>query len=353
MIARVIAARIGRFFTSPRIRDRLAFLEAKERSAGRGVPIARTPYFCPGCPHNTSTKVPEGSARWPASAATTWPVWMDRNTGTFTHMGGEGAAWIGQAPFTDERTSSPTWATAPTFHSGSLAIRAAVAAGVNGITYKILYNDAVAMTGGQPVDGNLTVPQIAAPAASRRRAHVVVVTDGTDRRLRPCGRHAPRRPDPPPRRAGRHPARTARMPRRLGHGLRPDLRRREAPPQEARQDDRPAAPRLHQRGRVRRLRRLRRAIQLPGHPAGGNRVRPQAPDRPVGLQQGLLLRQRLLPELRHHRRRQPAGRGAAWQVGSDAAVRRPASAHLPPTARALTASSSPAWAAPAWSPSAR
>jgi indolepyruvate ferredoxin oxidoreductase len=179
-IARVIANRIGRHFTSTRIRDRLAIIEAKERSASPVIPIARTPYFCPGCPHNTSTRVPEGSRALAGIGCHFMVLWMDRDTATFSHMGGEGAAWMGQAPFTEQRHVFVNLGDGTYFHSGSLAIRAAVASGVNA-TYKILYNDAVAMTGGQPHDGNLSVPQIAHQLHAEGVHHVVVVTDGTPR----------------------------------------------------------------------------------------------------------------------------------------------------------------------------
>jgi indolepyruvate ferredoxin oxidoreductase len=179
-IARVIADRIGRHFTSTRIRDRLAIIEAKEHSASPVIPIARTPYFCPGCPHNSSTRVPEGSRALAGIGCHFMVLWMDRDTATFSHMGGEGAAWMGQAPFTEQRHVFVNLGDGTYFHSGSLAIRAAVASGVNA-TYKILYNDAVAMTGGQPHDGNLSVPQIAHQLHAEGVHHVVVVTDGTPR----------------------------------------------------------------------------------------------------------------------------------------------------------------------------
>ena len=182
-IARVIADRIsklsGRHFTSPRIRDRLAVIEAKERAAAPMIQVMRTPYFCPGCPHNTSTCVPEGSRALAGIGCHFMALWMNRSTTTYSHMGGEGAAWMGQAPFTEQRHVFVNLGDGTYFHSGSLAIRAAVASGVNA-TYKILYNDAVAMTGGQPVDGNLTVPQIAAQLHAEGVHHVVVVTDGTN-----------------------------------------------------------------------------------------------------------------------------------------------------------------------------
>ncbi len=179
-IARVIAERIGRHFTSPRIRERLAVIEAKERSAAPVIPIARTPYFCPGCPHNTSTRVPEGSRALAGIGCHYMVLWMNRDTTTFCHMGGEGAAWMGQAPFTEQRHVFANLGDGTYFHSGVLAVRAVVASGVN-LTYKILYNDAVAMTGGQPVDGSLTVPQIAAQLQAEGVHHLVVVTDGTPR----------------------------------------------------------------------------------------------------------------------------------------------------------------------------
>jgi hypothetical protein len=355
-IARVIAERIGRHFTSPRIRDRLALLEAKEGAASPVIPVARTPYFCPGCPHNSVDQGARGLARagrhrLPFHGAVDEP----QHRHVFAH-GRRRRGLDGQAPFTEQRTSSSTSATAPTFHSGSLAIRAAVAAfngGTahgKGVTYKILYNDAVAMTGGQPVDGNLTVPQIAAQLHAEGVHHVVIVTDGTPSRLRPR-RSAARRAHAPPRRDGCDPARHARMSRRLGHHLRPDLRRRKAPPAQARQDDRPAATPVHQRGRLRRLRRLRHAVQLPRRGAGGNRAGTQARHRPVGLQQGLFLRKGLLPELRLGDRRQRA-QGPRRRRPGRRRIRRVASADSCADRPSPTASSSPASAAPAWSRSA-
>jgi indolepyruvate ferredoxin oxidoreductase len=180
-IARVIAERIDRYFTSPRIKQRLELIEAKERSlAGPVIPVQRLPFFCPGCPHNTSTKVPEGSMAMAGIGCHYMVTWMDRNTATFSHMGGEGAAWIGQAPFTERKHMFVNLGDGTYFHSGLLAIRAAVAANVN-ITYKLLYNDAVAMTGGQPIDGTLTVPQLAAQIRAEGVGHIVVVTDGSER----------------------------------------------------------------------------------------------------------------------------------------------------------------------------
>jgi indolepyruvate ferredoxin oxidoreductase len=180
-IARVIAQRIDRYFTSPRIKQRLELIEAKERAlAAPVIPVQRLPFFCPGCPHNTSTKVPEGSMAMAGIGCHYMVTWMDRNTATFSHMGGEGVAWIGQAPFTERKHMFVNLGDGTYFHSGLLAIRAAVAAKVD-ITYKLLYNDAVAMTGGQPIDGTLTVPQLAAQLRAEGIERIVVVTDGSAR----------------------------------------------------------------------------------------------------------------------------------------------------------------------------
>jgi indolepyruvate ferredoxin oxidoreductase len=186
MIARVIAARISRFFTSPRVEARLAFLQAKEKSlAERSVAIDRVPTFCSGCPHNTSTHVPEGSRALAGIGCHYMATWMpERRTGTFTQMGGEGVPWVGQAPFTTEPHIFANLGDGTYFHSGLMAIRQAVAAKVN-ITYKILYNDAVAMTGGQPVDGELSVPTIVRQLQAEGVGHIVVVNDGTARSYGP------------------------------------------------------------------------------------------------------------------------------------------------------------------------
>ncbi|NMG76188.1 indolepyruvate ferredoxin oxidoreductase family protein [Aromatoleum diolicum] len=186
MIARVIASRIGRFFMSARIEARLAFLEDKEKSLSeRFFAIDRVPTFCSGCPHNTSTNVPEGSRALAGIGCHYMATWMpERRTGTFTQMGGEGVPWVGQAPFTTEEHIFANLGDGTYFHSGLLAIRQAVAAKVN-ITYKILYNDAAAMTGGQPVDGELSVPIVVRQLQAEGVNHIVVVTDGTARNYGP------------------------------------------------------------------------------------------------------------------------------------------------------------------------
>ncbi|MFT3761666.1 MAG: indolepyruvate ferredoxin oxidoreductase family protein [Pseudoxanthomonas sp.] len=176
-IAAVIGRRIQRFFNTESIEQRLRWMEAKE--AEMALPRAnfpRVPHYCSGCPHNTSTNVPEGSRAMGGIGCHYMVTWMDRRTDTFTHMGGEGVTWAGQAPFTETPHVFQNLGDGTYFHSGSLAIRQSVAAGVN-ITYKILYNDAVAMTGGQPVDGPLSVPDIARQMRSEGIDRIVVVSD--------------------------------------------------------------------------------------------------------------------------------------------------------------------------------
>jgi indolepyruvate ferredoxin oxidoreductase len=177
LVARAIAARIGRFHTSEKIRERLAFLEAKEKAMAKPrLALLRTPYFCPGCPHNQSTKVPEGSCALGGVGCHLMAVWMGRNTVTISQMGGEGATWLGTAPHSGTQHIFANMGDGTYYHSGIVAIRAAIASGVN-ITYKLLYNDAVAMTGGQPVDGPLTVPQVTRQLAAEGAARIIVMSD--------------------------------------------------------------------------------------------------------------------------------------------------------------------------------
>lgn len=181
MIARVIAKRLAPIYSSPTIEERLAFLDAKEKAlAAPKHKTARTPHFCSGCPHNSSTKVPEGSRALGGIGCHYMTQWMDRSTDTFTQMGGEGATWIGQAPFTDTPHVFQNLGDGTYFHSGHLALRAAVAAGVN-ITYKILYNDAVAMTGGQPIDGELRIDQLSQQVHAEGVKRIALVSDEPDK----------------------------------------------------------------------------------------------------------------------------------------------------------------------------
>ena len=163
------------------VQARLASLDAKGRALARPRPsVARPPYFCSGCPHNTSTKVPEGSRAIAGVGCHYMAASMDRSTETFSQMGGEGATWIGQAPFTKRSHVFVNLGEGTYFHSGSLAVRACIAAGVN-VTYKLLFNDAVAMTGGQPVDGQLTVPMLARQLLAEGVKAVHVVAEEPER----------------------------------------------------------------------------------------------------------------------------------------------------------------------------
>ncbi len=150
---------------------------ADARRADNAPEIAtRTPWFCSGCPHNSSTKLPEGSRAYAGIGCHYMVQWMDRETSGFTHMGGEGANWVGEAPFSTRAHVFQNLGDGTYNHSGVQAIRAALAAGVN-ITYKILFNDAVAMTGGQPNEGGLSAPQIVREIAAMGVKPIVVVYD--------------------------------------------------------------------------------------------------------------------------------------------------------------------------------
>jgi indolepyruvate ferredoxin oxidoreductase len=138
--------------------------------------MRRQPYFCSGCPHSTSTKVPEGSQALGGVGCHYMATWMDRDTSGLTQMGGEGADWVGLAPYVDMPHVFQNMGEGTYYHSGYLAIRQAVAARAN-ITYKILFNDATAMTGGQPVDGPISVPQICQQLRGENVARIVVTTD--------------------------------------------------------------------------------------------------------------------------------------------------------------------------------
>ena len=141
---------------------------------------SRTPYFCSGCPHNSSTKVPEGSVAAAGIGCHFMALWMDRDTSGFTQMGGEGAQWVGQAPFTTRKHIFQNLGDGTYNHSGVLALRFAIASGAN-ITYKILYNDAVAMTGGQTHEGGLTVDAIARQVRAEGVERIALVSDEPDR----------------------------------------------------------------------------------------------------------------------------------------------------------------------------
>jgi indolepyruvate ferredoxin oxidoreductase len=188
IIAKAIAKRLKKLGLAPsgsdvaaRMDQRIAVIEAREKSlaATPSGGAERAPWFCSGCPHNTSTRVPEGSRAVAGIGCHYMAVWMDRSTTTFSQMGGEGVSWVGQQPFTKDKHIFANLGDGTYFHSGILAIRQSIASGVN-ITYKVLYNDAVAMTGGQRVgeraEGH-TVLQIMNSLVSEGVKKLIIVTD--------------------------------------------------------------------------------------------------------------------------------------------------------------------------------
>src|SRR3974390_3282068 len=176
-IAVAIGERLLRFGGNEELSAAIARLRGAQRELAETTDVAaRIPYFCSGCPHNTSTRVPEGSRAYAGIGCHFMAQWMDRRTLGFAQTGGEGANWIGEAPFSKREHVFQNIGDGTYNHSGYLAIRAAIASGVT-MTYKILFNDAVAMTGGQANDGGLTVPQIAQQVAAEGARRVVVVTD--------------------------------------------------------------------------------------------------------------------------------------------------------------------------------
>jgi indolepyruvate ferredoxin oxidoreductase len=187
IIARALVRRLKKLGVdgdwAARLDAQMAVLEAKEqamRSLVVSGPLAeRQPWFCSGCPHNTSTRVPEGSRAMAGIGCHFMSIWMDRATVGFTQMGGEGVPWVGQQPFSTDQHMFANLGDGTYFHSGLLAVRQSIAAGVN-ITYKILYNDAVAMTGGQQVgerpEGH-SVVQIAQSMRAEGAVKITIVTD--------------------------------------------------------------------------------------------------------------------------------------------------------------------------------
>ncbi len=176
-VAICIGERLLRVAPNDELAANVARLKSAQRALVETTDVAqRIPYFCSGCPHNTSTRVPEGSRAYAGIGCHYMAQWMDRKTLGYTQMGGEGANWIGEAPFSQRPHVFQNLGDGTYNHSGYLAVRAAIASGVN-MTYKILFNDAVAMTGGQANDGGLTVPQIARQVAAEGAKRVVVVTD--------------------------------------------------------------------------------------------------------------------------------------------------------------------------------
>jgi len=180
VLAPIIAGRLQKLIPDLNFSEPLARLARLSNAVPAPGGAKRQPYFCSGCPHNTSTRVPEGSKALAGIGCHFMASWMDRDTSSLIQMGGEGVNWAAKARFLKGRPhifqnlGDGTW-----YHSGSMAIRQAVAAGAN-ITYKILYNDAVAMTGGQPVDGTISVPSIASNLAAEGVLQIVILSENPD-----------------------------------------------------------------------------------------------------------------------------------------------------------------------------
>ena len=337
-----------------RLDDRLAPLPAPV--GGRSLialSVERAPFFCSGCPHNTSTRVEPGTLVGGGIGCHAMVGLMEaERVGDLvglTCMGNEGAQWIGMAPFLERKHLVQNLGDGTFFHSGSLAIRAAVAAGVD-ITYKLLHNGTVAMTGGQDAVGAVGVPDIAKMVLARGRQQ----GDRHHRRPRPlrrrpvprgCRRVAPH----PPRRgaegAGRDPGHDGADPR-------PGVRGREPAGPQPRQARHPRLPGRHQRAGLRGLWRLRRQEQLPVGATGRHAVRTQDPHRPDELQLRLLVHGGRLPGVRHGVDRRGRARSAPARRRA-----RSTSATSPSRRRSSTPPASPcgcrASAAPVSSPSAR
>jgi indolepyruvate ferredoxin oxidoreductase len=179
-LAPLVASRLDLVFETDRFSQK-----AQQLTAHRGAPISvagatRTPYFCSGCPHNSSTKVPEGSQALAGIGCHFMASWMDRETTSLIQMGGEGVNWAASSKFTGNGHIFQNLGEGTYYHSGSMAIRQAIAAGAN-ITYKILYNDAVAMTGGQPVDGPISVEAIAQEVRAEGVQRIALVSDDPEK----------------------------------------------------------------------------------------------------------------------------------------------------------------------------
>ncbi len=302
-VAICIGDRLLKYHRNDEIIQRVARLKEFQRIAAETKDVAqRIPYFCSGCPHNSSTVVPQGMRAYAGIGCHYMAQWMDRNTQGYTQMGGEGANWIGEAPFSNRKHVFQNLGDGTYNHSGYMAIRAAIASNTN-ITYKILFNDAVAMTGGQANDGGLTVPQVARQVAAEGAKRVVVVTDEPNKYPHgtawPAGLTIHHRDDliAVQKELAEIPGVTVLIYDQTCAAEKRRRRKRHTFPD-------PDKARHHQRTRLRRLRRLRRAIELRLGATAGDRMGPQAHHRSIELQQGLFLRQRLLPVLRHRAWRQ-------------------------------------------------
>ncbi len=268
---------IGRALTSrlsqkARIESAEAWLSRLDEIHARGklATATRTAWYCSGCPHNSSTAAVEGSLVSAGIGCHTMAMWMDRNVVMGTHMGAEGAQWIGMAPFTDTKHIFQNMGDGTYAHSGSLAIRYCAATNTN-ITFKVLRNMHTSMTGGQEITGAEPVANMVSELLANGVKKVIVTTDNLDKYqgVEPAGRHRGLAPRPPRRSAARAGGDAGHD----GAGARPGMRGRAAPGSQPRQGGRAGRGHRHQRARLRRLRRLRREVQLHERRAGGNRVR--------------------------------------------------------------------------------
>ena len=274
--------------------DRLAPLPQKAERSRIPLTVNRTPFYCSGCPHNISTRVPEGTLVGGGIGCHAMVALMEPDRvgdiAGLTAMGNEGAQWIGMSPFIDRDHIVQNLGDGTYFHSGSLAVRAACASGVN-ITYKLLYNGTVAMTGGQDPQGQMSVPDVVQDLLLEGVKRIIVTTEDTSRyddadfgsHAHTSGEHDERLgvgPHP----ADRGPGGAGEDQRGHGADPRPGVRGREAPSPQPREDGQARLPDRHQRARVRGVRRLRRQEQLSVGPAGEHAVRPQDPDPPDELQ---------------------------------------------------------------------
>ena len=178
-LAGIVARRLDAEFMGLNLTARAEHLKVDSSDIIQVEGATRMPYFCSGCPHNTSTRLPEGSSALAGIGCHFMASWMDRDTEGLIQMGGEGVNWITRSKFNGGRHIFQNLGDGTFYHSGSLAIRQAVAAGTN-ITFKILFNDAVAMTGGQPVDGPISVPAIASSVRAEGVERIAVVSDEPD-----------------------------------------------------------------------------------------------------------------------------------------------------------------------------
>ncbi|GAB4353764.1 MAG: indolepyruvate ferredoxin oxidoreductase family protein [Oricola sp.] len=176
----IVAKRLDRLFPGEKLPERAAAMRAADNRVISVSGTARTPYFCSGCPHNTSTRVPEGSRALAGIGCHFMASWMERKTSSLIQMGGEGVNWAASSRFTGKGHIFQNLGEGTYYHSGSMAIRQAIAAKAN-ITYKILFNDAVAMTGGQPVDGPISVQAIAHSVRAEGVERIALVSDRPDK----------------------------------------------------------------------------------------------------------------------------------------------------------------------------